>query len=89
MFQLLLLSISFGYGFLVGLFNHILGNKNIFKILYFLIVTLVYVGLFYFINSGEIHLYNKFLCTRKKQPNSAIYYITTFSPDFQGVFGKK
>lgn len=60
MFQLLLLVISFGYGFLVAVFNYLIGNKNIFKIIYFFIVTLVYVGLFYFINNGNIHLYNKF-----------------------------
>lgn len=60
MFQLLLLIVSFVFGFFVGLFNHLLGNKNIFKIIYFFVVTLIYVGLFYFINNGDIHLYNKF-----------------------------
>ena len=60
MFQLFLLIISFVYGFFVGLLNYLLNNKNIFKIIYFFIITLLYVGLFYFINNGEIHLYNKF-----------------------------
>ena len=61
MFQLLLLIISFVYGFLVGLFNYFLRAKIFLKILYFFIVTLIYVGIFYFINNGEIHIYNK-LC---------------------------
>ena len=59
MFQLLLLSLSFVYGFFVGMFSHLLTNKKFFRIIYFLIVTLIYVGIFYFINNGNIHLYNK------------------------------
>lgn len=60
MFQVLLLIISFVYGFLVALFNYLLKNRNFFKIIYFLVMTFIYVVLFYFINDGEIHLYNKF-----------------------------
>ena len=60
MFQLFLLAISFGYGLVVALFSHLLRNKKILRIIYFFVMTLVYVGIFYFINNGEIHLYNKF-----------------------------
>lgn len=61
MFQLFLLVISFVYGIIVGLFSWILKNKKILKIFYFFVMTLIYVGIFYFLNDGEIHVYNKFM----------------------------
>ena len=59
MFQLFLLMGSLLYGFIVGFFNFLLKNHKVLKILCFFLETLVYIGLFYYINNGEIHLYNK------------------------------
>ncbi len=61
MFQLFLLIVSFVYGIIVGLFSSLLKDKKILKIFSFIIMTIIYVGIFYFINNGKIHLYNKMM----------------------------
>jgi len=59
--QLILLLVSFLYGIIVGIFSFFLRNHKILKIFYYIFMTLIYVLIFYFLNDGEIHLYNKFL----------------------------
>lgn len=65
--QLLLLSVSFIYGFFNGLLYYIL-NKIIKKkkmlyyiiiLIYFISITLGYTFLFFVLNRGEIHIYLK------------------------------
>lgn len=58
MFQFILLVISFVCGIIVGFFSFLVKNK-VLKVFLYLFVTILYVILFYIINSGEIHLYNK------------------------------
>jgi len=60
MFQFLLLAISFIFGIIVGFFSSLIKNKVI-KILLYFLMTILYVILFYFLNNGEIHIYNKLL----------------------------
>lgn len=60
MFQFILLIMSFGYGIFVGLLVFLTKNKFI-KLLEFIFMTILYVVIFYFINNGEIHLYNKLM----------------------------
>ena len=59
--QLIFILISFLYGFLIAIIHSCLFKKqNIWELLYFLVATLIYVYIFYLLNSGEIHIYNKF-----------------------------
>jgi len=61
MFQLLLLVISFIYGIIIGFFSIFFEKRKFLKILYFIFMTIVYVIMFYFINNGLIHFYNKLM----------------------------
>lgn len=61
MFQLLLLVISFIYGIIFGFFSVFFEKRKCLKILYFIFMTIVYVIIFYFINNGLIHFYNKLM----------------------------
>jgi len=61
MFQLLLLVISFIYGIIIGFFSIFFKKRKILKILYFIFMTVIYVIMFYFINNGLIHFYNKLM----------------------------
>lgn len=65
--QLLLLTISFGYGLLSG-FLYCLINKvthyrwqlyTLFNLSFFITITILYVLCFYYLNQGDIHLYLK------------------------------
>ena len=60
MFQLFLLFISFMYGVLVGFFSFLIKSKC-WKVILLLVMTLIYLILFYILNNGEIHLYNKIM----------------------------
>ena len=58
--QLFFIVVSFLYGFIIALLHSLFFHKvSFWEILYFLAVTLGYVYIFYLINSGEIHIYNK------------------------------
>lgn len=59
MSQLVLLIISFLYGFGVGVGSLLLRDRKFLKVFYYILVTLLFILLFYFVNDGEIHLYNK------------------------------
>ena len=65
--QLILLITSFFYGLITGsIYNLILKkllkteNMHIaFNAIFFIIITLIYIKVFYFLNNGDIHLYLK------------------------------
>lgn len=58
--QLFLILISLVYGFVLAFIDCLIFKKNnVFKIIYFLVGTFIYIYIFYLLNSGEIHLYNK------------------------------
>lgn len=65
--QFILLLISFCFGYIGGFFYFFIFNNKekyltiILKMLYFLILTLLYITLIYFINEGVVHLYMKIL----------------------------
>ncbi len=68
--QLFLLSVSLAYGILTGLIYFILfrcfnlikkKHEILFCTIYFVLITLLYVALFYWLNNGLIHLYMKLL----------------------------
>ena len=67
MIQLFLLTVSFTYGLAIGMIYYlilrkILKTENIhiiFNTLFFIIATLIYIAIFYYLNNGDIHLYLK------------------------------
>ena len=67
MIQLFLLIVSFSYGLITGLVYNLIFVKLlkieryyvIFNMIFFIIITMIYVAIFFFLNNGDIHLYLK------------------------------
>lgn len=66
--QLLLLIVSYIYGFITGYIYTLINKLKIrqryfylIMLIYFIIITLIYLIIYIYINRGEIHLYLKFV----------------------------